>query len=316
MANLLAPVAKAKFFGNNGQPANGYKLFTYAAGSSTKLATYTDSTTGTPNTNPVILDFRGEASIWIPPNIAYKFIFSPPSDTDPPTAPIWTVDHIVDSQLVTLYGGVDTGIANAYVLNFVSNFTAYADGIAIFWIPSHTNTGASTINVNGLGPVAITNQDGSALAAGQIQANQIAQILYKGTGFILLTALSVITTGTFSATFNGFSSPLIGNISYSRFGSIVTLSRTITLQGTSNSVAMSWPNGTIPVGLRPSAVRSALCSNLIDNSNSDFMGKITIDTDGSIDFYKQVASLAFSNAGFTAANNKGLLDGWQISYTL
>lgn len=186
MANLLAPVAKAKFFDNNGRPANGYKLFTYAAGTSTKLATYTDDTTGTPNTNPVILNFRGEADIWLPPNTAYKFVFSPPTDSDPPTAAIWTVDDIVDSQLVTLYGGVDTGVANAYVLNFVSNFTAYGDGIAIFWIPSHTNTGASTINVNGLGPVQIINQDGSALYLGQLQANQFALIVYKGTGFVLI----------------------------------------------------------------------------------------------------------------------------------
>lgn len=186
MSNLLAPVAKAKFFGNNGQPAVGYKLFTYQAGTSTKLATYVDQTTGTPNTNPVILDFRGEANIWIPPNTAYKFVFAPPTDTDPPTASIWTVDNIVDSQLVTLYGGVDSGIANAYVLNFVSNFTAYADGIAIFWIPSHTNTGASTINVNGLGPVPIINQDGSALYLGQLQANEFSLIIYKGTGFNLI----------------------------------------------------------------------------------------------------------------------------------
>lgn len=186
MSNLLSPVAKAKFFDNNGRPANGFKVFSYAAGTSTKLATYADQTTGTPNSNPLILNFRGEGNIWIPPNTAYKFVFSPPNDTDPPTSPIWTVDNIVDSQLVTLYGGVDTGIANAYVLNFVSNFTAYADGIAIFWIPSHTNTGASTINVNGLGPVPIVNQDGSALYLGQLQANQFALIIYKGTGFNLI----------------------------------------------------------------------------------------------------------------------------------
>lgn len=185
MANLLAPTAKAKFFDNNGRPASGYKLFTYAAGTNTKLDTYVAAGGGL-NTNPIILDFRGEANVWFPPNVAYKLVFSPPSDTDPPTAAIWSVDNIVDSQLVTLYGGVDTGIANAYVINFVSNFTAYADGIAIFWIPSNTNTGASTINVNGLGPVNIINQDGSPLYLGQLQANQFALIIYKGTGFNLI----------------------------------------------------------------------------------------------------------------------------------
>lgn len=199
MTNLLAPVAKAKFFDNNGRPAAGYKLFTYEAGTSTKLATYTDETTGMPNSNPVVLDFRGEANVWIPPNTAYKFVFAPPTDTDPPTAPIWTVDDIVDSQLVTLWGGVDTGIANAYVLNFTANFTSYTDGIVIYWIPSNTNTGASTINVNGLGPVPITNQDGSALYLGQLQANQVALIVYRSTGFTLVATNVLPSISTHNA---------------------------------------------------------------------------------------------------------------------
>lgn len=190
MTNVLSPLVKQQFFASNGRPAAGYKLFTYEAGTNTKLATYQDSTTGTPNQNPIVLDFRGEANIWIPPNVAYKFVFAPPNDTDPPSSPIWTVDEIVNSQLVTLWGGVDTGIANAYVLDFTANFTAYQDGIVIYWIPSNSNTGPSTINVNGLGPVPITNQDGSALYLGQLQANQVALIVYRGTGFALVaTAL-------------------------------------------------------------------------------------------------------------------------------
>lgn len=203
MANQLAPVAKAKFFDNNGRPANGYKLFSYEAGTSTKLATYPDESTGSPNSNPIILDFRGEANIWIPPNTAYKFVFTGPNDTDPPSAAIWTVDDVVDSQLVTLWGGVDTGIANAYVLDFTANFTSYTDGIVIYWLPSHTNTGPSTINVNGLGPVPITNQDGSALYQGQLQANQVALIVYRSTGFTLVATalLPLINTENGNYTF-------------------------------------------------------------------------------------------------------------------
>lgn len=316
MANLLAPVAKAKFFDNTGRPANGYKLFTYAAGTSTKLATKI-SANGADNANPIVLDFRGEANIWLPPNVAYKFIFTSPSDTDPPLAPIWTVDNIVDSQLVTLYGGVDTGIANAYALNFTANFSAYTDGIVIYWLPSHTNTGASTINVNGLGPVAVVNQDGSALAAGQIRANQIAEILYKGTGFILLSSLTVISTGTFQATFDvGFTAPLAVNINYARFGNTVTLfNGTGGLTGTSNSTAFQATGAAIPVGLRPSGNRGMLCSNLRDNGISDKFGKLLITPGGSMEFSLYTGTV-FNNAGFTAAGSKGLVDGWQVSYTL
>jgi hypothetical protein len=202
MANSLSPALRQQFFANNGKPAAGYKIFTYQAGTDTKLDTY-QSANGSVNSNPIILDFRGEANIWLPPNVAYKFVFAPPNDTDPPSSPIWTVDNVVDSQLVTLWGGVDTGIANAYVLDFTANFTSYTDGIVIYWLPSNTNTGPSTINVNGLGPVPITNQDGSPIYLGQLQANQVALIVYRSTGFTLVATalLPLINTENGNYTF-------------------------------------------------------------------------------------------------------------------
>lgn len=187
MADVLSPVPRLKFWGNNGLPLAGGKLFTYSAGTTTKIATYTDSTGGTPNANPVILDYRGEANVWIPPNVAYKYVLAPSTDTDPPTNPIWTVDQLVSSQLVTLYGGVDSGTANAYVLTFTANFSAYADGIVIYWIPSNTNTSISTLNVNGLGIVNIQNANGTGLSAGQLQAGQPATVIYKGGVWVLMS---------------------------------------------------------------------------------------------------------------------------------
>jgi len=57
---VLAPQPKAQFFDANGSPLVGGKVYTYAAGTTTPLATYTDASAATPNTNPVILDSRGE----------------------------------------------------------------------------------------------------------------------------------------------------------------------------------------------------------------------------------------------------------------
>lgn len=89
----LSPLPIQKFFDNNGRPLVGGLLFTYAAGTTTPVDTYSDSG-GTLNTNPVVLDFRGEARVWLDPSLVYKFILSPANDTDPPTNPIWTVDQI------------------------------------------------------------------------------------------------------------------------------------------------------------------------------------------------------------------------------
>ena len=316
MANLLAPVAKAKFFDNNGRPAAGYKLFTYEAGTNTKLATYTDETTGTPNTNPVVLDFRGEANVWIPPNVAYKFVFSPSTDTDPPTAPIWTVDNIVDSQLVTLWGGVDTGIVNAYVIDFDSNFSAYADGIVIYWLPANTNTGASTINVNGLGPVPIVDQGGAALTAGQIVANQMAQIIYNSGSFNLLSATTTILSGTFSASLTGFTAAITGNITYRRTGNYVTL-KSGALGGTSNATTFVMDG--LPAFLRPSSNLLAPCMTVTDNGVGSLAGGAIVGPTSQIIMLLGVVSGArviYSSTSWTNANTKQLDPGWTLTYPL
>lgn len=280
MTNVLASVAKQKFFTNNGAPAAGYKLFTYAAGTTTKLATYQGPTTGSPNASPVVLNFRGECDLWVPPNVAYKFVFTTPTDTDPPSNPIWTVDNIVDSQLVTLYGGVDTGSANAYVLNFVANFTGYADGIVIYWLPANTNTGATTVNVNGLGPVNILNQDGTALVRGQIQANVFQTIIYQGVGFKLITpAQQVFFAGASGGIVNSYTLT-VANFAF-RAGNVLYWAPNITNTGdvtlTVNGTAVNVRNvdGTV---LAASQIQAGKTVGVIVNNSGTFTLISTVST--------------------------------------
>lgn len=61
----LLPVIRARFFDAAGVPLAGGKVYTYDAGTTTPKDSYTDSTGGTPNANPVILDAAGEADIWL-----------------------------------------------------------------------------------------------------------------------------------------------------------------------------------------------------------------------------------------------------------
>jgi hypothetical protein len=90
----LSPLPIQKFFNSNGEPLVGGLLYTYTAGTTTKVATYIDSTGVGSNTNPIVLDYRGEARVWLDIAKVYKFVLSPPGDTDPPTKAIWTVDNI------------------------------------------------------------------------------------------------------------------------------------------------------------------------------------------------------------------------------
>ena len=103
MAAMLTPSPKVQFFDANGEPLVGGKLYTYAAGTSSPLATYTDYTGNTANANPVILDSRGEANVWLGPS-RYKWALYTSTDTL-----IWTVDGIGTSFAAQSTAVVATG---------------------------------------------------------------------------------------------------------------------------------------------------------------------------------------------------------------
>lgn len=86
MANL-APVFKQKFDDDNGNPLVGGKLYSYAAGTSTPKGTFKDRDASVANTNPIILNARGECDVWI--YGSYKFVLKDANDVD-----IWTVDKV------------------------------------------------------------------------------------------------------------------------------------------------------------------------------------------------------------------------------
>ena len=85
---VVSPTAKAQFIDAAGIPLAGGFLYTYVAGTTTPQATYTDSAASTPNSNPIVLDSRGEANIWLT-GASYKFKLTDANNTE-----IWTVDNI------------------------------------------------------------------------------------------------------------------------------------------------------------------------------------------------------------------------------
>jgi hypothetical protein len=93
MANL-SPAPWFQFVDANGLPYSGAKLFTYAAGTTTKLASYTDSALSIAHANPIILDSAGRTTIYLSA-AAYKFVLAPASDSDPPVSAIRTQDNIL-----------------------------------------------------------------------------------------------------------------------------------------------------------------------------------------------------------------------------
>jgi len=119
-----------------GTPAVGYKLFFYVAGSvNTKQNTYTDSTGGVANTNPVVLNALGQPSteLWFASGNSYKVVLAPSTDTDPPTSPVWSVDNLrgINDTSVTIDQWV-SGPAPTYI--GATQFSLVGDQTSTFHI--------------------------------------------------------------------------------------------------------------------------------------------------------------------------------------
>lgn len=128
MSASLSPTPKIQFNDINGNPLVGGKIYTYAAGTTTPQTTYTDATQVTPNTNPIILDARGEANIWLTDNLLYFVVLHDSLDNL-----IWSVDNVGSTVLAklaasngsTFVGWIrpSTGAVATTVSNWITRYT-------------------------------------------------------------------------------------------------------------------------------------------------------------------------------------------------
>jgi len=119
----LSPTPKLQFFDANGAPLASGLLYTYEAGSTTPLTTYIDSTGVSLNTNPITLDSRGEANVWLEGAI-YKFALYTSAASG--GVLIWTVDNINGST----FSVNATGDGTTTAFSVVNGFTAiYINGV-------------------------------------------------------------------------------------------------------------------------------------------------------------------------------------------
>jgi hypothetical protein len=98
------------------------------------------------------------------------------------------------------YLGQSTGTANAVVLTPSPAITnaGYTGclGFYTFAKDATSNTGACTININGLGAINLLDRSGNALKAGMLQASNFYQLLLNGGSAYVLNSSSVWQTYT------------------------------------------------------------------------------------------------------------------------
>jgi hypothetical protein len=162
MSVSLSPYAGAgaQFFDNNGNPLAGGLIYTYAAGTTTPIATYTSSSGGTANANPIVLDSAGRtpAQIWLTAGSSYKFVLETALGVT-----IKTDDNIFASFDLSKEVGVAVGLGGSGV----------ATNIAVGDTALDTNTTGA--NNTAVGYNALTaNTDGvqnTALGSQALDAN-------------------------------------------------------------------------------------------------------------------------------------------------
>jgi hypothetical protein len=217
MTTALSPSPKQQYFYTDGTPLVGGKLYTYAAGTSTPLATYQDSSGLVSNTNPVILDSRGEANIWLSPGLAYKFILK-----DPNEATIWTVDNIDLGLIfsnVIITGGTINGVIIGNITPAAGSFTDLsASGTVTFnsntqmQIPAGTTSERTTTPVDGMMRYNTTTgrYEGNITVAGQAISTLVntgvdgkTAVLTTVTAHGLSTGAYITVTGVVPSQYNG-----------------------------------------------------------------------------------------------------------------
>lgn len=111
---------KFQAFDSAGDPLASGKVYTYAAGTTTPLASYTTQAGNVANANPVILDAAGRANIWLGAS-AYRIILKTSADVT-----VWDTDNIVTNS------GIEVDVENYASPHFGFGTTAPPTNIGLF----------------------------------------------------------------------------------------------------------------------------------------------------------------------------------------
>jgi hypothetical protein len=212
MTAQLSPTPTFKGWANNGTPLAYGLLYSYAAGTTTPQATYTDSTQGTPNTNPVVLNARGECALWLDPTKSYKFnltdsngnqISGYPVDNiqgqlGPSGSVIPTVNNAFDLgspsfEWRNIYAGTQVYIGTTPVLNIATGNIGYyaqtAAEISAGVTPTNYAYQAGDLRRYGADPTGVS--DSTTAITNALNSNTVVFDSYGGGGTYLFTNISI-----------------------------------------------------------------------------------------------------------------------------
>lgn len=184
-------------FTSGGLPLNAGLIYTYIAGGTTPQATYTTSAGNVQNANPIVLDADGRtpSEVWLLDNSVYRFDVKDSLDNLLKSydniygIPDWQSSEFLEIGYLTSVAGTNTITATSTEV-----ISAYVAGQKFQFLPANTNTGATTINIDGVGAKNVF-WNGIAMVGGELRQNIAVGIIYDGTQFQVIS--------------NGFNAPFL-----------------------------------------------------------------------------------------------------------
>lgn len=267
-------------FDGNGNVVPGGLLFTYLAGTSTKVSTFTDVSLGSANTNPIQLDAAGRATIFLTPGVSYKYVFATSTASDPPAGAdiYWTRDNIGTVPPFTQNVDVDAVAGEnlsagdcVYISNGAGGDAARTAGR---WYKADQNLSFRSATASGFGftmGAITTGNTGTVRIGGRVtglSALTVGQLYFTST-----------TPGAISATFSSAAERPVGQADSTTTlimlfpATPATLSTIHTdggiVQGDVGTVAQTWSGlKTFTNGIKDSAYTAFLSGDVTNNTTA------------------------------------------------
>jgi len=220
-------------FDANGDPLSGALAYVYDTGTTTPATVYTTTALSTPTANPIVADSEGTfAQAFYGLSTALKVVYKTSAGVtrytmDPALLASISTSEAADvsadpftgvastnvqDQLEEIQGNITDntanqntltqtgGSSNAYTLTPPVAITAYAAGQKFLVRLNHRNTGAATLNVSGLGAVAVKVYFGGTLSdppPGSLLVGDVYDIVHDGTRFVIAGRSNIVAAGTF-----------------------------------------------------------------------------------------------------------------------
>lgn len=264
----LTPTPKQQIFGSDGAPLVGGKIYTYAAGTTTPLATYTDSGAGTANTNPIILNSLGQANIWLT-TASYKFSVYTSADVL-----LYTVDNIsapLDSTGLALALSSPTPIGNT------------APNTGAFTTLAATTGTITTVNATTVNATTVT-------ATGTVTAETLT---FEGGGSLTKVPESVIQPITATISANALTVTL--NPTTLEFRSSTLTSGTVVSRVVSSAISMTVSSGSTLGTV--AATQSRIIVLALDNAGTVELAVVNISGGNNLTETNLISTTAEGGAG-------------------